>query len=119
MRGLDPRKSTGLRWSYSAPFGRSFHVCFESLQLICPETFHLDHPVAKLLEGFAAKLQDPGSRIFLKQFLFYEASSSQDPQVTAHRGASDIEYIRYFARPQWALAQQFNDGAARGVCQSS
>jgi hypothetical protein len=93
-------------------------VCFESLQLISPETFNLADPVAKLRERLSPELQQPGSRIILDHLLLDETRRPQDSQVAAHRRTAHIQHIRYFAGAQGTLAQQFDDGAARGVCQS-
>jgi hypothetical protein len=93
-------------------------VCFESVQLISPETFNLVDPVAKLLKRLSPELQQSRARIILNHFLLDEAGHSQDSQVAAHRRTAYIQHIRYFAGTSGTLAQQLDDGAACGVCQS-
>jgi hypothetical protein len=51
-------------------------VCFESLQLISPETFNLADPVTELRERLSPELQQPESRIILQHLFFDETRRS-------------------------------------------
>src|SRR5215467_10213172 len=101
----------------ATPISAPLHVCLEGRKLLGPKLLGLLQPGLEPRDRFWPQLVDAHARIELRMGFLDQSAESQHPQMAAHRGRRQLQYLSQLASAPRSLAEQVDGSPPVGICQ--